>query len=511
MISLVPCRTSSERSRAESPLHTAQVLRPHTALTLLLVTLGTVMAGGGQPTPTARTGSLTPTPCIYALPSGFTEHRTADCFTLTVPEWHGRPGRILTLHGIRLHGTDPAHHPDPVFYLHGGPGGNVSGGLERSGASLVAAAGGRDVVFFNQRGSDLSSPLTCPNLTSLDDELALLAADDQAALTAATAKASFCRDYLRASDVDRNAYNVGQIAGDVDTLRQALGARQVNLYGSSYGTRVAQEVMRRFPTTVRSAILDGPVPADTTVNLPYGTTLSQALHGTFAKCAQDATCSETYPDAAMRFSTLLDRLDRDHPNGTLIAPEVGVVTVPLTSSNVLAVIFSELYKGAPPLYLPGLINPAYNGQYDEIAQYVTVQINHSRYNPIPDITACADGILEQHEETAVGDWPQVQRWSKRASELESATCAALQLKRDPLLTQPVQSKTPTLILAGGLDPITPPTYAQALTTHLTNAQVVVFPQAGHGQVRDGSSCVMSLLRAFWTTPTAKVNTRCVGS
>ncbi|WP_162621311.1 alpha/beta fold hydrolase [Deinococcus arenae] len=486
------------------------MIRPRTVLPLLLGTLGTVMAGGGQPAPTPRSG-LAPTPCIYELPSGFTEPRTADCFTLTVPEWHGRPGRTLTLHGIRLHGTDPAHHPDPVFYLHGGPGGNVYGPMQEIGASLVTAAGGRDVIFFNQRGSHLSSPLTCPNLNSLDDALALLSADDQVALTATAAASTFCRDHLRSTGINLNAYNVGQIAADIDRLRQALGATQVNLYGVSYGTRVAQEVLRRFPTTVRSAVLDAPVPADTTAKLPYGTTFTQALHGTFAKCAQDATCNETYPDAEARFGALLERLDRERPTVSVLNENIGVVTVTLTSSNVLRMIFLSLYRGQPPLHLPGLINPAYNGSYNEIAQAVASSLDYGEYDAALEVITCADGDTGQSRDTAIGDWPQVQHWSKQTAALEHASCAAFQLQRDPLLTQPVQSKTPTLILAGGLDPITPPAYAQVLVPYLTNPQVVVFPHTGHAQVRGGSNCALSLLRAFWATPTAKVNTRCVGS
>ena len=43
-------------------------------------------------------------------------------------------------------------------------------------------------------------------------------------------------------------------------MRAALGYERINLYAASYGTRVAQQYLRRFPQRVRSVILDGVVP-----------------------------------------------------------------------------------------------------------------------------------------------------------------------------------------------------------------------------------------------------------
>ena len=48
-------------------------------------------------------------------------------------------------------------------------------------------------------------------------------------------------------DADVSQYTTTVAAGDVEALRQALGAPKLNLYGGSYGTRMAQEYARRYP------------------------------------------------------------------------------------------------------------------------------------------------------------------------------------------------------------------------------------------------------------------------
>ena len=54
-------------------------------------------------------------------------------------------------------------------------------------------------------------------------------------------------------------YTTSVAVQDLDRVREALGYERINLYGSSYGTRVAQHYMRKFPARTRAVILDGVV------------------------------------------------------------------------------------------------------------------------------------------------------------------------------------------------------------------------------------------------------------
>ena len=92
--------------------------------------------------------------------------------------------------------------------------------------------------MFDQRGTGYSTPsLKCPEILQLQyDTLNIhlsAAASEQMELQAVQT----CHDRLLKAGVDLNAFNVQENAADVHDLIQALGYKQANLYGVSYGTR----------------------------------------------------------------------------------------------------------------------------------------------------------------------------------------------------------------------------------------------------------------------------------
>jgi pimeloyl-ACP methyl ester carboxylesterase len=56
-----------------------------------------------------------------------------------------------------------------------------------------------------------------------------------------------------------------QVVRDLEAMRIALGYRQWNFWGMSYGTRVGNTYARTFPTSLRALIMDGSVMAGETL------------------------------------------------------------------------------------------------------------------------------------------------------------------------------------------------------------------------------------------------------
>lgn len=75
------------------------------------------------------------------------------------------------------------------------------------------------------------------------------------------AKLEKCRERLLAQGVRLETLSSVQVAHDLELLRQALGAPQLNLIGLSYGTRIAAEAARQVPSAVRAVFYDRPLPA----------------------------------------------------------------------------------------------------------------------------------------------------------------------------------------------------------------------------------------------------------
>lgn len=149
-------------------------------------------------------------------------------------------GRTIELAVAVLHSHSANPAPDPVIFLAGGPGQSALLGI----AELLAASwirDDRDLIVFDQRGSGYSTPsLQCP-----ETEYAAYGSWEtaQEAIDAQIRQTMVCRDRLVAAGIDLAAYDAVASAKDVQ-LRRALGHEQWNLYGISYGTHLALEVMR---------------------------------------------------------------------------------------------------------------------------------------------------------------------------------------------------------------------------------------------------------------------------
>jgi pimeloyl-ACP methyl ester carboxylesterase len=172
---------------------------------------------------------------------------------LQVPERHALPdGPKVRLPVVRLRATSPTAGP-PIVWLEGGPGGS---GIQRiTGPFLDAFRAYGDVVAFDQRGTGAAEPsLVIPGRFDLP---ATESVDSPVVQRRFVAIAGTIRDEMRRRGIDLAAYNTGENADDVDSLRQALGVEKIVLVAHSYGTHLGLAVIKRHETHVDRAILGG--------------------------------------------------------------------------------------------------------------------------------------------------------------------------------------------------------------------------------------------------------------
>ena len=175
----------------------------------------------------------------------------AQCGTLEVPENRDQPdGRKISLAIAVLPANTLHPRADPLFILAGGPG-QAASFLGPFAAALTGVRKDRDIVLVDQRGTGRSSPLVCAAFKP-DRRPADAALDFDPG-----PKAAACARELAAQGIDAAQYTTAAWVADLDAVRAALGYARINLWGGSYGTRVAQEYLRRHPDRVRSVVLDG--------------------------------------------------------------------------------------------------------------------------------------------------------------------------------------------------------------------------------------------------------------
>lgn len=279
-----------------------------------------------QPAP-----AFEPIRCPVPVPA-FT---VVDCGYVTVPERHETPdGKQIRLAVAILRATDPNKHPDPVLYLEGGPGGSAVWGLDVWVDNPLTQQ--RDLILLDQRGTGFSEPgLFCWNYEyPFDVDEVDFSVYERA-----------CRDQLQRDDIDLGAYNSAQTARDIPLVVRALGLDQVNLYGISYGTRVAMTAMRDAPDVIRAVVLDSPYPPQVDgfeVQALYG---YQQINALLERCANDPQCGEAFPDLKTRFYTFLDS-----DIGTYA--DVGDGYEELTSADIVSLLFDSMYYSVAIPYIP---------------------------------------------------------------------------------------------------------------------------------------------------------------
>ena len=186
-----------------------------------------------------------------------------------------------------LKATGASPKPDPIVPLQGGPGQAAVPLADFYARTLAPLREERDIVLIDVRGTGRSNPLGC----DIADAGSASSSDrpSPAAITA-------CRTALE-SRADLRLYTTANIARDLDDVRRAMGIARWNLYGTSYGTRLAQEYLRRFGAHVRTVTMKGIVPPSLVIPLPYARDAQTALEASI-DAATRAHCPGCWPGCA---------------------------------------------------------------------------------------------------------------------------------------------------------------------------------------------------------------------
>ncbi|HVY63475.1 MAG TPA: alpha/beta fold hydrolase [Gammaproteobacteria bacterium] len=405
----------------------------------------------------------------------------ARCGTLAVPENPAEPGGpTIDLFVARVGALSATPRPDPLLLIAGGPGqSTVDFYLQLRGA-FEGARRDRDIVLVDQRGTGRSAAgFTCKT----PDDLAL----DTASPEALGRVIDACKAELKH---DARYYTTSVAVRDLDRVRAGLGIERWNVYGVSYGTRVAQHYLRRFPERTRAVVLDGVVPPDLALGPDVAPEAQRALTQIFGRCAADAGCAAKFPDLPAHFRELLARLDA-------AAHDTGTAKPPLSALELRALVRFMSYSSATVSLLPVLLTEAYGGNYAPLASHAKTTLRD-----LPE----ALSFPMSNSVTCTEDVPFIDADATKdlaGTYLGTAIVDALRLicgrwpvgVRDDDFKQPVISEKPVLLLSGDSDPITPPTYAErVIVDGLTNSKHLIGRNQGHGLV--GIGCVPRLLRTF---------------
>ncbi|MGD1850662.1 MAG: alpha/beta fold hydrolase [Cyanophyceae cyanobacterium] len=505
---------------------------------------------GGQSgrSPEAKIGTFTPGSCPFQIPPAIAAERF-QCGFVTVPERHGEPesGRFLRLGVAVLKGQSPdsgdaergepsdrnrAIQPDPLVMVQGGPGGSMLELAPYFGPELAAASGlgaSRDLILFDQRGTLHSEPfLFCDEVYQfrVDHARSPESPGLRKKLDRATAA---CRDRLTEDGVDLAAFNSVESAADVAMVVEALGYGEFNLYGVSYGTMLAQHVMRDHPEQLRSVVLDSVAPLDISFVEAVPENTDRVLRKFFEACKDSEPCNAAYPNLEAEFFEAIARLNESPIEIKL--PNVGAIETAIANgAPVESLRFSDflvpiLFDGDALLLslnvsfyssqlipsLPQAVHEAYRGNYSGLLRTLpTLVFSKSQADGVYNSVICSeDGGFDIDDVNVRGIRPELVDTLRESPADVLRTCGVWQVPLlDNRVNKRVRSRIPTLLLSGGFDHITPPSFADRVARRLRRSYRYTFPHLGHALL-GSDACVTVTIGRFLEDPRRDPNPDCV--
>jgi pimeloyl-ACP methyl ester carboxylesterase len=447
---------------------------------------------------------------------------TIECGFLVVPEdrtaANEAAGEVrLAVAIIKSYSGNP--QPDPLVYLAGGPGDQAVAAAGYFARLFRPVLAERDVIILDQRGTGISEPsLDCPETTALAFENIERDIPGAEANALEIEAARACRDRLLAAGINLSAYNSAASAADLDDLRRALGVDSWNLYGISYGTRLALTALRDYghTATIRSVVLDSVAPPQANLVEETGLNFHRALSLLFARCADTSTCAATYPNLEDRFYALVDRLNASPATVTVSDPvNQEVYRIPFDGDALLEFTFRSLYSRERIMRLPLTLAALEEGNTLRVAEILVdfLHLGDSSSEGMNLSVSCVEEIPFNSPAgvaAAIVDVPEsLQQFLQPAIATTFAGCELWAVEpAGPLETEPVASDIPTLILVGDYDPATPPAYARQAAEHLANAYLYEFEGLSHGVIIS-HACGVDIMTDFLADPDAEPDSRCL--
>src|SRR5215211_4884507 len=437
-------------------------------------------------------------PCDFQPP----EQAGVDCGYVIVPEDRkGDPTDTIRIAVAIYHSTSTDPKPEPILYLQGGPGDEAIRWSLQVYASVIAPLlSERDFIVFDPRGAGRSEPvLDCDEFgkTYLQDLQGKIPADQKVSYYQGALLS--CKNNLVKQGVNLSAYTSVNMAADAKDVLVALGYQQANLYGISYGTRVAQFVMRDHPESVRSAILDSVVPVEIQLLNQGSTKREDILPVLFEDCKSDPVCSSAYPDLENVYNQVFNQLNAQPVQVTVPVAEDRNLEESIDGYTFQNAVMWALRTSETIPLAPQLIYRVRDGDLSTLKLSLALPI-------------VAFDSISMGSYISVNCHDQVFAMPMQSLDRTIYDMCGLWDIDPPVSGEndPVNSESPTLIFAGRYDATTPPSFAHQLAGHLPHSYIAEILDQGHAPSATGlSDCPTKLISMFLQDPNTAPDFTCI--
>lgn len=449
----------------------------------------------------------------FGLDSIWADSNKVSCFLIPVHKNVAAPdsGKYSLAVVIAKAMHDAKH--SPLLYLHGGPGIATIENLKRYLRSptwkLLREQG--DLVFFDYRGTGFSDPELC---NYIQDSLAAFISTN-ASSQDISAKENLlyknCRETLLTKGVNLADFTSFQLAADAEAIRRALQIPEWNIYGVSYGTTVALNLLRSFSSNIKSVILDSPFPPNTPWNdfvRPFDTCFN-ALESCISR---DSVNARIFPSIRKDYVKAVSRLNKKPAQ--LSNEQNGSRTEYRYDGDDFAwSIWSAMLSPKSIPYVPIVIQEIANGNDSILQQWSTAFSSpdaHGKFSEAQShAISCFETRPQKFEDTKESLTMKYPDFISFNSGYNTQLCDIWRPEiANKEIFEPVVSDVPILVLSGEFDPVCPPLFGTITAKTLTNSTLIIVPAASHAAIH-ADDCLRKIANDFILNPRKKLPTRCV--
>lgn len=428
-----------------------------------------------------------------------------QCGVITVPEDHNNPnGKVLQISYVVIPAKDASSKEFPMIYLSGGPGAAslVAQQIKRWSNSSIRK--NRDIILFDQRGIGYSSGL--PNLHQ--EFYTIFSKDiheDEEQMLIDEMMANY-KEICADQNIELQHYNSFQNAMDVGILMDHLVYAKYNLYGVSYGTRLARIIQELYPESLNSVMLNSPNPIVGDLLVDRLMSYSLALGRILDYCTNDSVCHTSYPNLEERYLTAINTL-KQNP----LELDIDGKAFFLNAQDGLYFLRRKLYGSDSRTAIPLLIQEIENGGGPMIKNLIQNEFK-SNYNFLMWLTVERSEMYNPENTTdVINEVYESLPLLPAKLGLFSSCYLAMSKLHDSTISEKQKtfktSKVPTMITVNQYDPVTPPENGQILLQGLTNGQLFILDEGGHGG--GNIECRYEVMSDFMNNPSLALDTSCL--
>jgi pimeloyl-ACP methyl ester carboxylesterase len=434
------------------------------------------------------------------------ESNNVACGHLTVPLDPRDPSRGTITLALRRHRAPLGEAKDAVIALAGGPGQSAIPFLGSFDQLLGPVLATRDLIAFDQRGTGFSHPLSC--------------AIFEHARSGSPRTVGLCGGEIGET---RGLFTTAQSVADIEDIREAGGYEKLVLYGTSYGTKVAERYAQEYPSHVEALVLDSVVPPNGPEAFERPT--FAAVPRILRQLCSDAACAHITRNPVSDLAGLVRRMGGGAVHGTLIGRHGKAERRGISSNDLVGILLEGDFNPLLRAEFPAAVRSAVRGDDAALARLLAhaegggegseeeagpeafdVPLYYSTicdetsfpWNPLANptkrlreahaalsaIAASAFAPFTRANAFALSDIPDCAYWPN--------TPGGLELNATPL------PDVPTLILSGADDLRTPTSGALEVARQIPDANLLVAPNTGHSVLgADPTPCAHDALKSFF--------------